>query len=59
VRAAALAIYWWQGRAGRRGSVKAELVIRQADLHGVSGLERAFEQQDRQPVAEVSLQDPP
>ena len=42
-----------------RGSVKAELVVHQADLDGVSGVDGAVQEQYRQPVSQLSLQDPP
>ena len=47
--------------AGRRkrGSVKAELVVRQADLDGVSGVDGAVQEQYGQPVSQLPLQDPP
>jgi hypothetical protein len=41
------------------GSAKVEPVFGHADVDGVSGLEGAVEQQDCEPVAELSLDDPP
>lgn len=39
--------------------MKAELVIRHAGQDGIPSVEGAVEQQDRQPVAQLSLQDSP
>jgi hypothetical protein len=47
------------GRGGLSGSAKVEPGFGHADMNGVSFLERAVEQQDRQPVAQLSLDDPP